>query len=242
MSGRPLLGVSCCVREVGGEGAYSVMTRYARAAAIYAEATVLLVPAMPDVMAARDIAGQLDGLLLTGSPSNVAPARYGQDAPDAPGPFDPSRDAMSLGLIEEMIERGRPVFGVCRGFQELNVALGGTLRRDLVGHHAPPGVSLEEMFAFQHPVSLTPGGVMDGAIGGALEPVNSVHFQGVERLAPGLEVEATAPDGLIEAFSGRINEARLLGVQWHPEWGVETRPDYCAFFSLLGGAMRGGGF
>lgn len=240
MTVRPVLGVSCCVRPVSGEPAYNVMTRYARAAGLHADAAVLLVPAMGDLMSAREAADRLDGLLLTGSPSNLASRRYGPDDPHAPGPFDEARDEMSLALIDAMIELGRPVFGICRGFQEMNVALGGTLRRDLSGHHAPDGVSLEEMFAFEHGLDLTPGGVLAEAIGDDLRPVNSVHYQGIDRLAAGLRVEAVAPDGLVEAFSAIVNGARLLGVQWHPEWRTQARPDYRAFFTLLAAALRGG--
>ncbi|MBC7940994.1 MAG: gamma-glutamyl-gamma-aminobutyrate hydrolase family protein, partial [Chitinophagaceae bacterium] len=140
----------------------SVMTRYVAAAMRYADAAALLIPALPELMQADEIAPRLDALLLTGSPSNMAAERYGEA--DGDGPFDPGRDTMALGLIDAMLARGRPVFGICRGFQELNVAFGGTLRRDLgATHHAPDGAALDAMFAHGHDVALTPGGQLAAA-------------------------------------------------------------------------------
>jgi putative glutamine amidotransferase len=242
---RPVVGIACCTRQIGTEPAQAVMNRYVVGALRYAEVAGLLVPALPDLMSAREVAPRLDGLLLTGSPSNVSPDRYGHaDAEDAEGPFDPGRDAMTAGLIEAMIELGRPVFGICRGLQELNVAFGGTLRRDpsrhpdLIAHHAPDDVAFDAMFAHEHPVSLTPGGVLNRGLGRESLSVNSVHFQGVGELAPGLTVEAVAPDGVVEAVSANINGAPVLAVQWHPEWRTDANPDSQAFFRLLGRALR----
>jgi putative glutamine amidotransferase len=247
MSGaRPVLGVICCTRTVGVEPAQAVMNRYVAAAMAYGDVAALLIPSLAELMSAREVAPRIDGLLLTGSPSNVAPERYGQgDAEDAEGPFDAGRDAMSAGLIEAMLELGRPVFGVCRGLQELNVAFGGTLRRDasrspdLIPHHAPDDVDFEGMFAHEHEVTLTPGGVLNQGLGRDRLRVNSVHFQGVGRLGGGLTVEAVAPDGVVEAVSARVNGAPVLAVQWHPEWRTRDNPDSQAFFRLLGHALRG---
>ena len=246
MSARPVVGIACCTRQIGTEPAQAVMNRYVAHALRYADAAGLLVPALPDLMSAREVAPRLDGLLLTGSPSNVEPARYGQaDAPDAEGPFDPGRDAMTAGLIEAMLELGKPVFGICRGLQELNVAFGGSLRRDtgkspdLIAHHAPDEVGFDDMFTHEHRVDLTPGGVLALGIGRESLTVNSVHFQGVDRLGSGLTVEARAPDGVVEAVSARVNGAPVLAVQWHPEWRTDANPDSQAFFRLLGRALRG---
>jgi putative glutamine amidotransferase len=243
---RPVLGVTCCTRTVGGETAQSVMERYVASALRYADAAGLLVPALPHLMRAHEIAPLLDGLLLTGSPSNVEPARYGEaGAAGLAGPYDPARDAMTADLVEAMLNLGKPVFGICRGLQELNVVLGGTLRRDLAGrggpidHHAPADADLEAMFAHGHEVALTPGGLLARSFGRTQITVNSVHFQGVDRLAPGLTVEATSPDGLVEAFSADILGAQVLAVQWHPEWRPETNPQSRMFFQLLGRALRG---
>jgi putative glutamine amidotransferase len=222
------------------------MSRYVEGALRYADAAGLLVPALPDLMSAREVAPRLDGLLLTGSPSNVEPRRYGQaEAPDAEGPFDPARDAMTAGLIEAMLDLGKPVFGICRGLQELNVAFGGSLRRDtgsnpdLIAHHAPDDVAFEAMFEHEHRVDFTPGGLLHRGLGRDGAIVNSVHFQGVGRLGEGLSIEARAPDGVIEAVSARVNGAPVLAVQWHPEWRTGANPDSQAFFRLLGRALRG---
>jgi len=240
---RPVLGVIACQRTVGSEPAQAVMERYIRPALALADVAGLIVPSLPDLMSAAEVAPRLDGILLTGSPSNVDPALYADEGGE--GPFDPGRDMVALGLVDRMIAAGRPVFGICRGFQEINVALGGSLRRDasasadLLAHHAPDGVSFEAMFEHRHPVSLSPGGMLARALDKDELTVNSVHFQGIGRLADGLAVEARAPDGLVEAYSARPNGAPLLAVQWHPEWDASENPESAAFFHLLGRALRG---
>jgi putative glutamine amidotransferase len=244
MSRRPLLGITACNRLLGAETAASVMRRYVDAAACFADAVIVLVPSIPEHQTAVEAAAVLDGLLLTGTPSNIAPDRYGADDP-GDGPFDVERDAMALGLIEAVAQRGKPVFGICRGFQEINVAMGGTLRRDVgrgavgLAHHAPERVDLAAMFAHRHRVALTPGGVLATATGALALEVNSVHYQGVKDLGAGLCVEATAPDGLIEAFSAVVQGADVLAVQWHPEWKPQADAASQAFFRLLGRALRG---
>lgn len=228
---------------MGTEPAQTVIERYIRSAMKYADVAALIIPSLPDLMSAREVAGRLDGVLLTGSPSNVQPHRYADEGGE--GPFDPGRDEIALAMVEAMTALGRPVFGICRGFQEINVALGGTLRRDvstsadLLRHHAPDGVPFDAMFEHGHPVSLTPGGVLHRALGKTELAVNSVHFQGVARLAEGLKVEARAPDGLVEAYSSRIGNAPVIAVQWHPEWQPEKNPDSQAFFRLMGDTLRG---
>jgi putative glutamine amidotransferase len=243
---RPVLGVTCCNRRIGGEIGQTVINRYVTAAMQWGDVAALLVPALPNLMSAREVAPRLDGLLLTGSPSNVEPGRYGEeDAPDSEGPFDPARDTMTTDLIKAMLDLGKPVLGVCRGFQEINVAFGGTLRRDtsrnprLLAHHAPADATLDDMFAHEHEVSLTPGGMLSQALGRDNLRVNSVHFQGAGRLGEGLTVEALAPDGVVEAVSARVGDAPVLAVQWHPEWKTADNPDSQAFFRLLGQALRG---
>jgi putative glutamine amidotransferase len=245
---RPVLGITCCNRPFGEEEAQVVINRYAAAAMKYADVAALLIPAMPDLMSAREVAPRLDGVLLTGSPSNVDPARYGEaGAPDAAGPYDPARDEMSAALIDAMLDLGRPVLGVCRGFEEINVAFGGTLRRDasanpaLIAHHAAEGADLAGLFAHQHGVTLTPGGLLASAFGKDQLEVNSVHYQALGRLGDGLKVEAVAPDGLVEAVSGRVNNAPVVAVQWHPEWRAADHPDSQAFFALVGRMLRGEG-
>lgn len=244
MSTRPVLGIIACNRIVGTEIAQAVMNRYIVSAMRYADVAALIVPSLPDLMTAAEVAPRLDGILLTGTPSNVAPGRYGEAA-EGEGPFDPDRDEIALGLVDRMIDAAKPVFGICRGFQEINVALGGTLRRDtsasdeLIQHHAPDGVSFDAMFDHRHPVQLEHGGMLAAAYARAAIEVNSVHYQGIGRLADGLTIEARAPDGLVEAYSARPNGAPLLAVQWHPEWGTENDPDSQTYFRLLGRALRG---
>ncbi|MBB6424771.1 gamma-glutamyl-gamma-aminobutyrate hydrolase family protein [Sphingopyxis sp. JAI128] len=244
MSSRPVLGIIACNRMVGTELAQAVMNRYATAAMRHADCAALIIPSLPEYMHAAEIVERLDGVLLTGTPSNVAPALYG-DAAEGDGPFDPARDRMMTELVEAVIAAQRPLFGICRGFQEINVALGGTLRRDtsasgdLLNHHAPDGVSFDDMFDHHHKVDLVDGGLLASAYGAPSIEVNSVHYQGVGMLAEGLQVEARAPDGLVEAYSARPNGAPLLAVQWHPEWATDDNGDSQTYFHLLGRALRG---
>ena len=243
MTARPVLGVIACNRTVGTESAQAVMDRYIRAAMAYANVAALIVPSLPDLMSAAEVVPRLDGILLTGSPSNVATRRYNEDGGE--GPFDDARDEIALSMINRMIDAQKPVFGICRGFQEINVAMGGTLRRDtsasddLIRHHAPDDVSFDAMFSHRHRVKIVAGGLLDAAYSKASLNVNSVHYQGIGQLGEGLSVEARAPDGLIEAYSARPNGAPLLAVQWHPEWGTENDPDSQTYFHLLGKALRG---
>jgi putative glutamine amidotransferase len=243
MKMRPVLGIIACNRQVGTEPAQAVMQRYIRAAMTFADVAALIVPSLPDLMSAAEVAPRLDGILLTGSPSNVATARYGEGGGD--GPFDERRDEIALSMVDRMIDAQKPVFGICRGFQEINVALGGTLRRDtsasedLIRHHAPDGVAFDAMFDHRHPVALAEGGMLADAYAKPELDVNSVHYQGIGKLADGLTIEARAPDGLVEAYSARPNGAPLLAVQWHPEWGTENDPDSQTYFRLLGKALRG---
>jgi putative glutamine amidotransferase len=240
---RPVLGVIACNRMVGSEVAQAVMNRYIRAAMTYADVAALIIPSLPDLMTAAEVAPRIDGILLTGSPSNVATRLYGDEGGD--GPFDDGRDEIAMSMVDRMIDARKPVFGICRGFQEINVALGGTLRRDtsandtLIRHHAPDDVDFDAMFDHRHPVELSDGGMLSTAYAKGALDVNSVHFQGIGTLADGLTVEARAPDGLIEAYSARPNGAPLLAVQWHPEWGTENDADSQTYFHLLGKALRG---
>jgi len=235
---RPVLGIICCTRQVGVEPAQAVMYRYVTAAMRHADCAALLVPALPDLMTAEEVIDRLDGVLLTGSPSNLQPSFYGEAEVGDP-PFDPGRDAMMAALVQAVLARGKPLFGICRGLQEINVALGGTLTRELQDHHAPDEVGFMEMFDHRHDVALTPGGLLARAHGRMALHVNSVHYQGLARLGDGLAVEAVAPDGMVEAVSARIGAAPVLAVQWHPEWSADTDGDAATFFHILGRALRG---
>jgi putative glutamine amidotransferase len=235
---RPVLGIICCTRTVGVEPAQAVMNRYVTAAMRHADCAALLVPALPDLMTAEEVLDRLDGVLLTGSPSNVRPSLYGEAVRGEP-PHDAGRDAMMAALVQGILARGKPLYGICRGLQEINVALGGTLARDVAGHHAPDDVPFMAMFDHRHDVALTAGGVLARAHGRLALNVNSVHYQGIARLADGLTVEAVAGDGMVEAVSAWIGASRVLAVQWHPEWAADDDADSALFFRLLGRALRG---
>ena len=242
---RPVLGVICCTRTVGEDSAQVVMNRYVTAAMSYADSAALLIPSLPSLMDAREVVPRIDGLLLTGSPSNVEPRRYGDDeADDAAGPFDAARDDMTTALVEACIALQKPVFGICRGLQELNVIFGGTLRRDtstseeLLAHHAPGTLDWATMFGHGHDVELLEGGLLRKAFGRDRLRVNSVHYQGVSQLAADLRAEAIAEDGVIEGFSASLNGTPVVAVQWHPEWDVDSVPESQTYFRLLGRALR----
>lgn len=242
---RPVLGFTCCRRAVGSEHAQAVMERYLFGVSPHVGAIPLLVPSLPDQVDAETVVARLDGLLLTGSPSNLEPHRYGDASEDAEGPFDPARDAMSAALVEAALKAGKPVFGICRGFQELNVYFGGTLARDMsvpgrdLRHHAEDGVPYDAMFEHAHPVTIQPGGVLASVYGAREMMVNSVHFQGADRLGAGLHIEAIAPDGVVEAFSKTDGPGPVLAVQWHPEWRPQANPESRQLFAAMGQILRG---
>ncbi|MDB5735033.1 MAG: glutamine amidotransferase, class [Alphaproteobacteria bacterium] len=186
-----------------------------------AEALPLLIPSAG--LPIDDILAAVDGLLFTGNASNVAPSRYGMQA--RPGTLlDEARDGAALPLLRAVIAAGKPVLAICRGFQELNVALGGSLHQHVheipgrLDHRAPQGVPVDQEYALAHDIAITPGGFLARISGRTRAGVNSLHAQGIDHLAPGLFVEARAPDGQIEAVSLPGPPGFLLGVQWHPEW------------------------
>jgi putative glutamine amidotransferase len=183
-----------------------------------------------------------DGVLLTGSQSNVHPSHFAEDVRDPSLPLDADRDAWTLPLIPRVLDRGIPLFAICRGFQEANVALGGSLHQavqdmpDRHDHRAPPGAAAEVQYGLAHDVAVQPGGVLAGVLAEPRVRVNSVHGQGVNRLANGLRVEALAPDGLVEAFSVADARGFNLSVQWHPEWRAASNPVSVRLFKAFGAA------
>lgn len=235
---RPVIGVLCC-NEFADRPIQSVASRFIGPLTQFAGATVVLVPALSRDFEPGGLACCLDGLLLTGSRSNVAGQRYGAATLDA-GPLDPERDAVALGLAERMIEAGKPVFGICRGLQELNVLFGGTLTDMEEGaHHLPGDSDFAALFEHRHAIELIEGGHLEQAVGERVLTVNSVHRQGIGSLGAGLDIEALSHgDGLVEAFSARPCGGQVLAVQWHPEWSVENDPNGQAFFRLIGSALR----
>lgn len=239
---RPVIGVIACGRVVEGEPAQAVKHRYLNAIEQFAQSIPFIVPSNQSVTQVADIVARLDAVLLTGSNSNIAPRQYASDML-AQAPVDDDRDTFSKALIGAAITAAKPVFGICRGLQEINVALGGTLRdlRDAglhSRHHAIPDASLEDMFAFGHEIGVTANGALHRFTKAARLSVNSVHFQAVDRLAEGLVINATGPDGVIEAVAATHTPAPVFAVQWHPEWRPEKRPNDLAFWHYLGEAAR----
>jgi putative glutamine amidotransferase len=242
MAARPLIGIPADRRIVGAHPYHMVGEKYARAVMDAAGGAPLLIPALAEELELDELLERLDGLLFTGSPSNVEPHHY-DGPPSAPGTLhDPARDATTLPLIRRAVEHGVPVFGICRGFQEMNVAFGGTLHQKL---HEVPGYldhrddetqPLEVQYGPAHEVRLEPGGMLRALATSDCISVNSLHSQGIERLGEPLAVEGRAPDGVIEAF--RVSAARsfALAVQWHPEWRVMTNPFSRALFAAFGQA------
>lgn len=184
------------------------------------------------------------GVLVTGARSNVHPPLYGAEATEEAGPYDLRRDGSTLPLIRAALERGLPLFCICRGLQELNVALGGTLHAELHevagrdDHRSPPQPDLDARFALKHDVEVVPGGKLAPIVGAGAVRVNSVHRQGIDRLGAGLTVEATAPDGTIEAVSVDGARTFAIGVQWHPEHWVRSDPPSRALFEAFATACR----
>jgi len=241
-SAPPLIGIPVDVRRIDDQPFHAVGEKYITAVADAADCVPLLIPAL-DNLDLADLTQRLDGLLLTGSPSNVAVHHYG-GAPDRPdSPQDPARDALTLPLIRTALRSGLPIFCICRGFQELNVALGGTLHtqvHDQPGrddHRAPKG-SFDEKYGPRHPLRLAPGGAFASILGTTEIQVNSLHWQGIDRLADDLVAEGWAPDGTIEAVRVKSARAFALGVQWHPEYRALENPVSTALFGAFGEAAR----
>lgn len=223
---------------------HAVGDKYARAVLEAAGGLPLLIPALAEELGLDELLGRLDGVMFTGSPSNVEPHHY-SGAPSDPGTLhDPARDATTLPLIKKAVAAGVPVLGICRGFQEMNVAFGGTLHQKVhelngrLDHREDLDDELDVQYGPAHEVTLEPGGVLHGLAQQDRVMVNSLHSQGIDRLGEGLLVEATAPDGLIEAFRVRPARGFALAVQWHPEWKVMSNSFSRALFAAFGSAAR----
>lgn len=239
----PLVGIPTCSQQIGIHPSQAVGNKYINAAVEGAGVMPLLIPSMGEQMLPC-LAG-LDGLLLTGSYSNVAPHLYGAEPVTENPQGDEMRDSTTLPLIRAAVDQGVPVLGICRGFQEINVALGGTLHQQLwdvpglMEHREDKNLTLEQQYDIAHGVTLNPNGLLAQLMKGELEQgVNSLHGQGVDQLAPTLRVEATAPDGLVEAFSLDTGKGFLLAAQWHPEWKLLDNPFYLSLFKAFGAACQ----
>jgi putative glutamine amidotransferase len=240
----PIVAVPMCVKQIEGQNFHTVGEKYLTAVIQGAGAYPLSFPALGPVLDPAALLDQVDGALFTGSPSNVAVHHY-EGAPDRPdSPQDPGRDAITLPLIRAAIAREVPIFCICRGFQELNVALGGTLDTHVhkadgrFDHRAPQDVPYGEMYGPRHKVAFVAGGQFARILGKTETQVNSLHWQGIAKPAERIEVEGRADDGVIEAVSLKDYAGFCLGAQWHPEFRVMENADSMALFKAFGAAAR----
>jgi putative glutamine amidotransferase len=241
----PVVGIPACLVTPDDFAFHRVGAKYVDSVVDGAGALPLLIPALGRRLEVDAVLDGLDGLLITGSLSNVEPHHYGAPPAREDSPCDPARDATTLPLIRRALELGVPLLAICRGLQELNVALGGSLHQEV---HALPGrldhrsdktVAPAARYAPAHDVALTPGGRLQALLDGAARiAVNSLHAQAIDRLAAGLAIEATAPDGTIEAVSVPAAPGFALAVQWHPEWRVLDHPISRQLYAAFGAACR----
>jgi putative glutamine amidotransferase len=240
----PLVGLPADTYENHGFLFHSLGDKYVRAVAEVSACTPVMIPSMIDALHIDDLLSHFDGILMTGAVSNVHPPHYGEEPTADHEPYDHNRDAITLKLIKAVIDRGIPLFCICRGFQELNVALGGSLETELqrgegrLDHRAPKSESVDVRYAPVHEIAITPGSMLERLLGKRETMVNSIHRQGIRRLAPGLNAEATAPDGIIEAVSVKGARAFAFGTQWHPEFKAANNPDSVKLFEAFGDAVR----
>lgn len=244
MSSKPIIGIPCDRQHVPIHPFHMVGEKYITAITDAAEALPFLIPVLSDRLDIDDLLDRLDGVLLTGSPSDIEPHHYTDEAGHPEATRDPHRDSLNLPLARRAIERGLPLFAICRGFQELNVSLGGTLHQKLalvdgmLAHKENSADPVDVQYGPSHTVTVEPGSQIGRLTGKDVLTVNSLHGQGVRQLAPGLVVEARADDGLIEAYRVEGASAFALAVQWHPEWKVMENPDSVAIFAAFGNACR----
>jgi putative glutamine amidotransferase len=238
----PMVLVTSCNQMMGEHPFHIAGRKYVDAVRLAGALPLIAPPFAPsELQSLLDLA---DGVLLTGSPSNVHPSYFGEEVHDPSLPLDPERDAWTLKLIPMALERGIPLLSICRATQETNVALGGTLHQavqEVQGHddhRAPDGQPAAIRYGEAHPINVVPGGVLESAIGAGSFTVNSVHGQGVKLLAAGLRVEAVAPDGLIEAFSMPSAPGFNLCLQWHPEWQAAANAVSMNILRAFGAAVQ----
>lgn len=241
----PVVGIPACLATPDHFAFHRVGAKYVDSVVDGAGALPLLIPALGQRLEPDAVLDGLDGLLVTGSPSNVEPHHYGGPPAREDSPSDPARDATTLPLIRRALASGVPLLAICRGLQELNVALGGSLHQEVhelpgrLDHRSDKTVAPEERYAPAHEIMLTPGGFLQSLLGGAGRiKVNSLHAQAIDRLAPGLVIEAAAADGTPEAVSVRAAPAFALAVQWHPEYRVLDNPISRQLYAAFGAACR----
>ncbi len=242
---KPIIAIPADIRSLDGAEWHAAQTQYLAAALKVADVMSFIVPAFEEGNDIDAILDRVDGLLVSGSATNVHPSLYGVEAKESDGPFDPARDATSLQLIRRAIDRGVPMLAICRGIQELNVALGGTLASEIQeqpgiwDHRKPDDIDRDKAFAIRQPVYIREGSCIAQHLGMTGEvQINSLHRQAIAKTAPRLQVEATAEDGTIEAVSVIDAKGFAVGVQWHPEYWAETDAPSRALFKAFGTAVR----
>ena len=241
-SSRPVVGLVCDHRMVEDLPYHMANEKYLTALYDGVGALPLLIPALDPPLALPDILASVDGFLFSGSPSNVSPRHYGGEIPREDVLQDERRDATALPLLRAAVQSGKPTMCICRGTQELNVALGGTLHQRLhevegrLDHRENEGLPPDEQYGPAHPVTVATGGLLAQIVGPCSFAVNSLHGQGIDRLAPQLFADAMAPDGQIEAVSLPGAKGFLLGLQWHPEWRWVENELSRAIFTAFGEA------
>ena len=241
---QPLVAVSSDVRHFENYDWHAAPATYLEAAIEGAGVLPLILPSFGARIDFDGLLASVDGVLVTGSKSNVHPDLYGGDAGEKNGPYDPARDATTLPLIRTAIARGVPLLAICRGIQELNVALGGTLATEIqdtdgtMDHRAPTSDNQDERFAIRQTARINPGTCMADIFGAGEIEVNSLHRQAIGQPAPRLDVEAQAEDGTVEAVSVRGATAFAVGVQWHPEYWFRTDDSSARLFRAFGDAVR----
>ena len=241
----PIVIVPSFTKDLGAHSYYIAQMKYVDAVLLGAGCMPLVLPAMGSQIDWDAVLATADGVMLTGSPSNVHPSHFGQDVHNPALPLDIARDATTLPLIRAAVGRGIPLLAICRGAQEINVALGGSLHQavhevpGMMDHRDDSAAALDVQYAPAHRVTLESGGRMAQILGGATDiMVNSLHGQGIDRLAAGLRVEARADDGLVEAYSVDRAAGFTLAMQWHPEWRVTENADSMKLFAAFGAACR----
>jgi putative glutamine amidotransferase len=243
----PIVGLVCDRRPIENYPFHMVSEMYIAAMRNGAGALPLLIPALDPPLGEADVLASVDGLLLTGSTSNVSPQLYGGHPPRDPSLTDEHRDATAVPLVRKAIAASLPVLSICRGFQELNVAFGGTLHQHVhevegrLDHREPDGEPMDVQFGPAHRVTVVEGGLLSRLVGVRAFQVNSLHSQGIDKLAMPLHADAVAPDGQIEAVSMPAASGFVLGLQWHPEWRWAENDISRAIFAAFGAALHGRG-
>ena len=244
MKSRPIIGVPACRRMLDEHPFHMAGEKYLQALIDGADALPLVIPSLVEDLDVDAVLAKVDGILLTGSHSNVEPQHYDGEA-SAPGTLhDAHRDALTLPLARLALDTGVPLLALCRGFQELNVVLGGTLHQNLAevgdfqNHNEDSNDPLDVQYGPSHPVNIVEGGLLHELLGESTAMVNSLHKQGVRRLADGVSVEALADDGLVEGFRVDDVPGFALAVQWHPEWKAMENELSMKIFKAFGDACR----